>query len=180
MKHIGLLLVASLLLVSVSYGQMAYKQGDNVLSVGLGLGDVAGMFGKATIPPISVGYEVGYNENISIGGLVGIAGSEDKWTWFGESWGWEYTYVIIAGRGAYHVDVFKNPNMDTYAGVTLGYNVVSWKEVGTARTGYSAGGSYLIYGGHLGLRYYFSPQFGIQVELGYGLGLLNAGISYKL
>lgn len=74
----------------------------------------------------------------------------------------------------------KDPKIDSYAGLTLGYNIVSAKEFGTMQVGYSASSSYFLYGGHLGLRYYFSPQLGAQVELGYGLGVINVGISYKL
>jgi hypothetical protein len=182
-RFTGVLLIvtlASLFLVSLSFGQMAYKSGDNVLSAGLGLGGFAGVYGDATLPPISVGYEVGYNENISIGGLAGIAGSEAKYTWFGGSYGWEYTYIIIAARGAYHFDVFKNERIDSYAGVTIGYNIVSVKETGNIPGGFSASGSYFLYGGHLGLRYYFSPNLGAQIELGYGIGTINVGIAYNM
>jgi len=169
-----------LLISSVGFAQMAYKQGDRVLSAGLGLGSLAGLYGEASMPPISVGYEVGYNENISFGGLAGIAGSKQEYTFFGEKWGWEYTYIILGGRAAYHFDVFKDPKIDSYAGLTVGYNIVSTKEIGTIQSGFSASGSYFLYGGHLGLRYYFSQQLGAQVELGYGLGVINVGISYKL
>jgi hypothetical protein len=73
-----------------------------------------------------------------------------------------------------------DPKIDSYAGLTLGYNIVSSKEIGTVRSGYSASSSYFLYVGHLGLRYYFSQQLGAQVELGYGLGVINVGISYKM
>ncbi|HEY4612247.1 MAG TPA: hypothetical protein VII11_04635, partial [Bacteroidota bacterium] len=86
------------------------------------------------------------------------------------------------GRGAYHfLDLFKDSKIDSYAGLTVGYNIVSWKEVGTpVGVTYSASGSYLIYGLHAGLRYYFNDKLAVQGEIGYGLGLLNLGIAYKL
>lgn len=180
MKRSILLVVMLGLVASVGFAQMAYKQGDRVLSAGLGLGTLAGVYGDASMPPLSVGYEVGYNENISFGGLAGIAGSKQEYKWFGDSWGWEYTYIILGGRAAYHFDLFKDPKIDSYAGLTLGYNIVSSKEIGTVQAGYSSSGSYFLYGGHLGLRYYFSQQLGAQVEIGYGLGVINVGIAYKM
>lgn len=182
-KLIGVLLAVTLvstLLVPLTYGQIAYKKGDKVLSGGIGLGGVVGLYGDATLPPISVGYEMGYNENISFGGLAGIAGSEAKYTWFTGSYGWEYTYIILAARGAYHFDVFKSSKIDSYVGLTIGYNLVSVKETGTIPGGISASSSYFLYGGHLGMRYYFSPNFGAQLELGYGIGTINVGIAYKM
>jgi len=151
------------------------------VGAGIGLGGLAGLYGDDTLPPISLGYEYGYNETISFGGIVGFAGSEVKYIGSGGSYGWDYTYIIIGARGAYHfLDLFKDAKMDPYLGITLGYNVVSVKETGTIPGGFSASGSYLVYGGHAGLRYYFSPNLGAQVEIGYGLGVINIGIAYKL
>jgi hypothetical protein len=66
----------------------------------------------------------------------------------------------------------------------LGYNIVSSKTTGTVPyygwAGSSASASYLEFGLFIGGRYYFSPKLAAQVELGYGLGILNIGIAYKL
>lgn len=163
------LTVSMLLLVIVFFAQaqMAYKQGDQV----------AGVYGSGGFPPISVAYETGLTENISVGGLLGYTTSEESyWTWK-----WTYSYIIIAARGAYHIDLFHKSNIDTYGGLLLGYNIVSSSVEGPGTAwGYSAGGSYLLFGGFIGGRYYFSPKLAAQAELGYGMGYLTIGISYKL
>lgn len=181
MKRFLLLAVVLTMAASISFAQIAYKKGDQVITGGLGLGTVAGAYGDVTIPPIAATYEFGYNENISIGGLVGISGSEQAYNLglFG-SWKWKYTYIVIGARGAYHYDFMKNENIDTYGGIMIGYNIVSVSEEGTALPGYSVGGSYLAYGGFAGIRYYFSPNLAAYGEIGYGLGIINVGIAYKM
>jgi hypothetical protein len=180
MKRILLLSVLVVFIASMSFGQMAYKKGDQVINLGIGLGGFAGVYGSGGIA-ITGGYEYGVNENISLGGVVGYSSSSE--TVFGD-YGWKYTYILIGARGAYHLDLFHNPNIDTYGGILLGYNIVSASETGThpysIYGNYSASASFLEFGAFIGGRYYFSPKLAVQAELGYGLGILNIGIAYKL
>jgi hypothetical protein len=65
--------------------------------------------------------------------------------------------------------------------VILGYNYAKGEWDGGGNTAWpapSAGG--VVYGGHAGARYFFSPKFGIFAEVGYGLGNANAGLAFKL
>jgi hypothetical protein len=180
MKRILLLSVLVVFIASLSFGQMAYKKGDQVINLGIGLGGFAGVYGSGGIA-ITGGYENAINENISLGGVVGYSSSsQDVFA----GYGWKYTYILIGARGAYHVDLLHNPNIDTYGGVLLGYNIVSASETGTHPNNsfglYSASASYLAIGVFIGGRYYFNPKWAVQAELGYGLGILNIGIAYKL
>jgi hypothetical protein len=180
MKKFYLLVIALLVLSAVSFGQIAYKMGDNNVSGMLGLGGYGGLYGTSTMPAIAASYEMGYNENFSIGGLAGITGSEFPIL---GAWKWKYTYILIGARGAYHYDLLHKDNIDTYGGAMLGYNIVSFSEEGAPVGGinfFTAGASYLSYGGFVGGRYYFSPNLAAQAELGFGIGLLTIGISYKM
>ena len=177
MKRILLLCALFVLVVSVSMGQIAYKQGDMVVSGMLGLGGVAGVYGESGMPPISASVDYGFNENISIGGLAGITTSEESYLIGGK---WKYTYIIIGARGAYHYDFLHKDNIDTYGGIMIGYNIVSSSWEGTGSGLYGASGSYLLYGGFIGGRYYFMPNLAAQVELGYGMGYITIGVAYKL
>ncbi len=178
-----MLLISTLLIiaVSLSFSQMAYKKGDQVINLGIGLGGFAGAYGSGGIA-ITGGYEYGIHENISLGGVVGYSSSsEDVFA----GYGWKYTYILIGARGAYHIDLLKDPKIDTYGGVLLGYNIVSSSATGNLPTyygygSYSASASYLAIGVFVGGRYYFNPKWAVQAELGYGLGILNVGIAYKL
>lgn len=180
MKRILLLSVLVILIASVSFGQMAYKKGNQVVNLGIGLGGFAGAYGTGGIA-ITGGYEYGVTENISLGGVLGYSSSSENFL----DGTWKYTYFLIAARGSYHIDLFHNPNIDTYGGILLGYNIVSSSV--TWNAGYSnifgnvftASSSYLEYGIFIGGRYYFDPHWAVQAELGYGLGILNIGIAYK-
>jgi hypothetical protein len=180
MKRILLISMLLVIIVSLSFSQIAYKKGDQVVNLGIGLGGFAGAYGTGGIA-ITGGYEYGVNENISLGGVIGYSSSSDDY-FDGTA---KYTYFLIGARGAYHYDLFHNPNIDTYGGILLGYNIVSsswtWND-GYSGYGYSfsASSSYLEYGLFVGGRYYFDPHWAVQAELGYGLGILNIGVAYKL
>jgi hypothetical protein len=180
-KSFAILTLLFVLISQTANAQIAYKKGENVVFASLGLGGVSGLYGTVKVPPIGVGFDYGFNENISLGGLLAYSSSEIRYGWFGGNWGWDYSYFIIGGRGAYHLDVLKNKQIDTYGGVMLGYNIVSFKEVGTVSTGAaSSGSSYVVFGLFAGGRYYFNPNLAAHVELGFGVGNLTLGISYKL
>ena len=174
MKNLVTLLFFFVLLASISFGQ-EYKKGTNNLSLGIGPG-LAGIYGNMDMPSISLGYQAGILEKISVGGIAGYSSSS-----YGViGYKWTYSYMFIGARGEYHFVDVDLENFDLYGGLTLGYNIVSVSEPSGYSGFYSAGGSYLIYGFHAGGRYFFSPNLGAFVELGYGVGYLVAGITYRL
>ncbi len=168
----------SLLPVSGYAQKIAFDKSDKIFQVGVGMG-YGGIYGDSILPPISGTFDMGYNKNISIGGFVAYSSSEDIFSTGGDEYGWEYSYIGFGGRGAYHYGLFDSKNIDTYAGLTLGYNVVSISTIGSGYSG-SASGSYMLFGGFLGLRYFFQPNLAVYTELGYGgLGNATVGLSFK-
>ncbi|HMR17660.1 MAG TPA: hypothetical protein PKA53_00045 [Sphingobacterium sp.] len=165
------ILTTAVLAACVSTASMAqsYEKGDNLLNVGVGLGGSLGM-------PIGLSYEHGFSDKISGGAYVGYASKSEN---FG-AWSWKWTYMLAAARASYHFD-FNVDKLDPYLGVILGYNYAKgeWEGGGAgAWTGADAGG--VVYGGHAGARYFLSPKFGLFAEVGYGLGNLNVGLTFKL
>jgi len=176
------ILVAAMAMPGVANAQEnAWHQKDMVLSAGVGIG-LAGLYGTSSTPPIFVAFETGVAEKITLGGLVSYAGSSEDFV-YGS---WKYSYIIIEARGAYHF-LDHNPKIDAYGGVGLGYNIVSasttWKDP-TAQNlfggTYSASASYMLFDVFVGGRYYFSPKFAVQGEVGYGVGFFRIGVAYKL
>jgi hypothetical protein len=164
-----------------AYAQNAFNKKDMVLSAGVGLG-LYGLYGSSTLPPIFVAFETGVADKITAGGIVAYAGSSDDFG-YGK---WKYSYIVISARGSYHF-LENNKNIDAYAGAGLGYDIVSssveWKtSADEQRYGgfYSASASYFFFDVHVGARYYFSPKFAAMGEVGYGVGFLRLGVSYKL
>lgn len=151
---------------------LPYMAGDKTISAGLGAG-LWGIYGDTTIPPISVSLDKGYNDKISIGGVVGFAGS--KYTILYANY--DYTYIILGGRGLYHF--YNKDKIDAYAGPIIGYNIAKVSVRVAGELG-SIGEGYLWYGGVLGGRYYFKPNTAAFVELGYGASYLTVGVSKKI
>ena len=188
MKRVLLISVLLILALSISFGQIAFKKGDNTASAMVGFGSTIFASGATgTIPPISAAFDYGYNENISLGGILSITGSKEEGN-VGAGLGYKFTYsyIIIAARGAYHYDLLHNDKVDTYGGLMIGYDIASssseltgtWPAYYPTPTAASVGG--FSAGLFIGGRYFFSPQLAAQVELGYGIAYLNVGIAYKL
>lgn len=160
------------------------KQGDKVLNLGIGLGSAlySGSYYKSSVPPISASLEVVVKDELFDGkGALGLGGylgySAYKWEYSG--WGYKYTNIIIGPRGYVHYGFIDK--LDTYAGLLIGYNVVSSSEFGNSIPGYnySSSGGGLIWSGFIGGRYFFSDKLAGMLELGSGITYLNIGIALK-
>lgn len=138
------------------------------INVGLGLGST--LTGTGIPFNASLGY--GINENISVGGYLGFASTKQD---LGVGT-WNYTNIIIGGRGSYH-HVLVN-DIDTYAGVMLGYNIASASWDGPGNPSVSVGG--LSYSGFVGARYHFTEKLGAFGEVGYGIAYLQFGLALKM
>lgn len=179
MKNFFKLVLLFVFILSLSdLSAQKLKKGEMVGQAGLGFG-LAGVYGDAGFPPISVGLQYGLEDKISIGGIVGFTTSSEEWYW-GK---WSYSYVVIGGRGEYHF-LEDSENIDAYGGITLGYAIVSssWEDNGYLGYHYdaSASASYAVYGFHAGARYYLSPKFALFGELGYGISYITVGAAFKL
>lgn len=151
---------------------LTFKKGDKVLS--LGIAPVSG-YGL----PINVGFEIGVKDevgpgNIGIGGIIGYASKN-----YGVI-GLDYkvTSLLIGVRGNYHYQFVDK--LDTYLGLTIGYNAASVKYPSNWIAPKIAYGG-IIYGTVIGGRYYFTPKVAGALELGFGgLGSVNLGLAVKL
>jgi hypothetical protein len=161
-----------------SYGP-AYAEKQWIVSGSLGFGD-AGYFGTDQSPLYAVTAEYGYDSHISIGGTIGHSGSSYHAIYGGTDYKWTYGYTIVAARGSYHfADQLTVPNLDLYAGATLGYNSVSVKAPNISGYSYKAGDSALRAGVYGGGRYWFNPKWGAFGEIGVGIGNLVLGVSTR-
>jgi len=186
-KIFALLLLAIFALPFAKAQENVFAVGDKVVNLGIGFGSVlySGLGYKTSVPPVSISFEKGIKDGILEKGVLGIGGylgySANKWeyTGFGGSYGWKYSNLILGARGVLHYPLVDK--IDTYAGVLLGYNIATSKEIGTT-TGYvdpyTGGG--LVLSGYVGGRYYFTDKFAGMAELGYGITWLNIGLAIKL
>ena len=170
--------------VSASAQQSTFLKGDNVVSLGVGLGGYLNTgwgwsgHGVKKTPLITASFDHCFFDNlfdekssIGIGGLVGFKSVKvvDYW---------KITYIIIGVRGTFHYALVNK--LDTYGGLHLGYDICNSKYIGPSGSwGGSTGGSGLSYGFFVGGRYYFTDSIGAFAELGYGYAILNLGVSFK-
>lgn len=157
-----------------------FSEGENVAGLGIGFGGnlYSGYYGTgiSRIPALSFSYERCVKDNlwdenssIGVGGLLGYASASTSY--------WKSSNVIIGARGALHYAFVEN--LDTYTGLMLGYDIVSFKWKDEAWNIGGASSSGFTWSWFVGARYYFNESFGAFAELGYGIAVLNLGASLK-
>jgi len=197
MKTLGIILL-SFFLVPNTFSQ-AFEKGSNFITLGFGLDP----YGKAnkysagygykhtSLGPIILAYEHGVTDLLGIG-RIGVGGAVAQTFYTSKSYykqnKTEYEYksnrsrTTIAFRAAYHFD-FGVDKMDVYAGVggALHFITDTYKTdnpfdptYGYSRRSVSGGPS--VFGG---IRYLFTPKFGVYAEAGYDISALNGGVVFK-
>lgn len=160
--------------------QQSFTQGDNLAGIGIGFGGnlYSGYYGSGIkrIPAISLSYEhcikdnlFDENSSLGLGGLLGYASASTDY--------WKTSNIIIGARGTLHYAFIDK--LDTYTGLMLGYNIVNFKWKDNEWVLGNASSSGFTWSWYLGARYYFSDSVGAFAELGYGIAVLNLGVSLK-
>lgn len=175
------------LFVFVCAGAQSFNKGDKVVNLGLGIGNTLyGSGYKTSIPPVSASFEYGIVDNlfdekssIGIGGYLGYAASKYKYNGLGSSdFEDKFSSTIIGVRGSFHYSFVEK--LDTYTGLSLGYNIVSFSsDQKNNDYSYSAASSAMFLGWYAGARYYFTNSFAVMGEIGYDVAYLNVGVAFK-
>ncbi len=172
----------------------SFNVGDKLVGFNIGIGgnySAANTYSAQT-PALGLSYEQGVTELgpgvLGVGAYVGYKSlSSETGIVYGNiayTYDWTWNYLIIGGRGIWHYnDWHGSDQWDTYGGLMLAYRSVSFKD----NTNYPAGAVQYTYSsssgmsftGFLGARYYFSDNFAAQAEFGYGIAVLNLGLTYK-
>jgi hypothetical protein len=184
-------LLLLLLVVVFSLTQLnaqAFKNGDMVGNLGVGFGWYGYGYGTTSLPAFSLSLEKGIMDltnigPLSVGGIIGFKHAKYAYT---SSYDWSWNDIIVAARGAIHYDLFKVSKLDTYGGVALGVRIESetyytWVAPYGANDYKKLTSSFThgLFALYVGGRYYFSDKLAGFGELGYGLGYLTIGLSYK-
>lgn len=189
MKKLLLVSICVCASFAAAFSQNAFKAGDKVINLGIGFGNTlySGSGYSTTIPPISGSFEYGVKDNLfdaksslGVGAFIGYSSSEYKWSYLTASSKLKYSDVVLGVRGALHYEFVEK--LDTYAGVSLGYDIVSSKASGTngnLSSSVSAEASSFFAGIYFGGRYYFSDKLGAMAEVGYDIAALKLGVAYK-
>ncbi|MFI3330760.1 MAG: hypothetical protein R3Y38_03060 [Rikenellaceae bacterium] len=159
------LVAVALLSVSTADAQ-TFQKGDNDISLGVGYG-----WGL----PIEVSYERGVydiNETMSIGvgGTFGFATKKYS--------NYRFTDLFFGVNGMFHYFMWEN--WDLSAGVTLGYEAISAKNVNTGdKVDSSIYSSGLLFGFTANAKYYFNENWAVFAQAGYSIAYIKIGATYK-
>ena len=172
------ILVVFFVLFGFSWGasaqEEAFNKGDRVVQLGVGLGNYFDRPGyKTKVPPVSGSFEVGILDLLDGKGAIGVGGYL-AYTSFGTKGIDKFTVsdLIIGPRGTFHYQFVEK--LDTYAGLMLGYDIVSY-----SHTDSNLSGSEFISSFYVGARYYLADKIAVFGEFGYGIAPMEFGISYK-
>jgi hypothetical protein len=154
-------------LVASTAALAQFDKGDHLVNAGIGLNSY-----YSGGVPFGASYEYGIANDISAG--AGLDFISYKYTSGGTKIG--YNAFYMGARVNYHfnrllkIDIEK---LDIYAGGSIGYRQFNWTEGGSATGLPSVYDSGLYFGVLAGARWYFTPYFGVFLEVGAG-GSSNA------
>ncbi len=152
-----------------------FKAGDEIVSLGLGVGGNYGM-------PIAVSYEYGYldldsKSTIGLGGTIAYQHdnlNDDAGNIFDS---YAYNGLTVAATGSYHYDLVEG--FDLFASLSLGYTMGQISAKKNDVKG-SIGDNGFFYGISIGGRYYFTDYLAAYVKLGAtSTSALEIGASYR-
>lgn len=169
-----------------------FEKGDNVLGVGIGVlgGYSVGWSGSGVTqsPAFSLHFDHAMGElgpgTWGLGGYVGYKTTSYKQNFIYYNYDYRYTFLVVGARGTWHYNDWHSDKLDTYAGVLLAYKSVSFKDNTDYRNSsylntYTYSGSGFGPGAFIGARYYFTDKIGAYAELGYGITLIQLGLTVK-
>ena len=165
MKKINVLILLIVLGGTTVFAQGTLGKGGKQLNAGVGFSN----FGV----PIYAGLDFGVHESVTIGPRLSYRTHNDNFS------GIKYknNLSVIGFNGNYHFNqLLELPGeWDLYAGLTIGYYI--WNTE-TDYAGANASGVGL--DAQVGARYFFSDNFGLNLEFGGGTGNGGSfGITYK-
>lgn len=134
---------------------------------------------SSLVPPVSVSVDYGITDKISVGGFLGYTTTKDLYFLDANDY-IRYSFTIVGVRGAYHLNLWDK--MDTYGGLMLGYNIASSKVESNSVywDDYSVATGGLTLSAYVGGRYHFTEQIGAFAEVGYGISVLNLGVTFRM
>ncbi len=133
-------------------------------------------------PPLYGSFGYGVIDNLDAGLLVAYSSFAATVTDVTDpvyTQGLNYSFITVGARAAYHLRLVKSlKNLDTYANVMVGYKISKVTKVGFDFFEPKNTGGFA-YAFNVGANYMFIPNVGIFAEVGYGITIVNAGITVK-
>lgn len=138
---------------------------EGAFQINAGLGATRGAI------PLSVGVDYGLMPDITVGGELNFWSYRNRVVFTD----YRFTVIGVSANANYHFNTIADlpSDIDVYAGLNLGFYVVSSSFAG-------AGGSNLGLGGQLGGRYFFTDNVAFLIELGGGTYFTSGKVGITL
>ena len=179
MKKLVLLLVVIIFSLTQLLAQQAsFSKGDKVVNLGIGLGSIyySEIGYTIFVPPLSASMEVGVVDNLLEKGVIGVGGYMGFLA-YKHSSQYKTTNFVIGARGNFHYPLANK--LDTYAGLGIGYDIVSYSDNNGYIGSHAGSASRLLPALFIGGRYYFTDNFAVMGEFGYLISYLTLGVALK-
>lgn len=168
------------------------KKGDLELSAGIGLlPTFAADRGKTIVPPLSARLTYHVGNNFSLGAYAAYSTTQTNKIARGNGAveTYENQFTLIGLRAAGHCVRFDN--WDIYGGLMVGYNIPNVTMLSSSNPSESPrddiqpsftrpATNNMTFSGFVGASYFLNQKFGAFGEVGYGISLLNVGVTYRL
>lgn len=164
MKKINVLVILAVLCSTVAFAQAPLGKGGKQLNAGLGFSNWG--------VPIYVGLDFGVHPDITVGPQI----SFQNYGYTAGGTKYKQNLTVIGFNGNYHFNnLLDMPSQwNLYAGLTMGYYI--WQDNDFTGAETSGLGLYAQVGG----RYFFSDNFGVNLQFGGGTSSGGTfGITYK-
>lgn len=179
-----------------------FDENTRIINVGVGFGGgnyykygSGGSQRYRRSPAFSVTYEQAFKKKLGPGylGLGAYFGYQnasyryDDVYYKGERYYYQHSWnhMLIAARGAYHLDFLNSKNAEVYGGAILGVRIQTYnfKTNSPDPDDYDYrlhdGSVYPTYSLFVGARWYFVPKVALFAEAGYGISYITGGFSFK-
>ncbi len=179
MKNLYFLFAGIILLGASADLKGQFREGEILVNGSLGLRP--NISGDIDLPLISLSGEYAATENISAGPYIGYTQSTEDFRPTFDIVA-RNRLIIVGLRGSFSLELTRN--FDLYAGGYIGYTAATTEVIegdtffNTNLLGLNVGGERLA--AFIGARYLIDNRFGFYGELGYGLSLVNVGLSVNL
>lgn len=180
------ILVVILCSTQISFAQNWKKQDRSNIDFRVGLVPTfAKDDGNVKLLPLSINYDYRIGEKITVGAYVGhsVTETDRRIISDGIIAQWRNSFTTVGVRLAAHA--YKFENWDIYGGFSLGYNLSRVETLAgdideiTTHMGIKPSSGKATMTGFVGARYSVTENLGITSEVGFGVSLVNLGISYK-
>lgn len=164
-----------------------FEKGDILISPGVSFGAIGYNYGGGSFLPLSLSAEYSLNDLFALGAFAGYYSGSYSYSFFGTTSTTKWTSFSFGGKGTLHATGLLNQafsssmdaeKIDLFASLYLGIRSESFSE---NIVGVSASGTTFTPGLTIGGRYFFTPNIGAFLELGYGaIGAGTLGVSFRL